>query len=217
MSAGAVLYIEQGSSEWLKERTGKVTGSRMCDVMAKLKRKEGESAARYGYKMELVAETLTGRSMTHYTSPDMERGTQLEPDARNEYEVRRGVFCDQVGFVLHDKIDRFGVSPDGFVGDSGLIEIKAPRVMTHLEYIVQGLPPEDYLWQMLAAMSCTGREWCDFVSYCPELPEDLQLFVKRVNRDEKLISALEIEVAQFLKEVDETVEKIRSANRDPRN
>src|SRR5262245_10585307 len=101
MSSGLALYIEQGSAEWLQERAGKVTGSRMCDVMARLKRKEGESAARYNYKMELVAETLTGRSMGHYRSPDMERGTQLEPDARNEYEIREGVLCDQVGFVLH--------------------------------------------------------------------------------------------------------------------
>lgn len=212
MSAGVALYIEQRSPEWIKARCGCVTGSRVCDVMAKLKRKEGESAARYGYKMELAAETLTGRAMDHYCSPDMERGTELEPMARSEYEIQRGILCDQVGFVLHDGIDRFGSSPDGLIGDDGLIEIKAPRIMTHLEYIMQGVPPEEYLWQMMAAMSCTGRQWCDFVSYCPDLPEDLQLFVKRVPRDDKLISAMELEVVQFLKEVDELVSKIKSSN-----
>lgn len=208
--SGVVLVAEQHTAEWIMARVGKVTGSRMCDVMAKLKRKEGESAARYGYKMEIVAEMLTGRAMDHYCSPDMERGTDLEPLARATYEIERNVMVEQVGFIQHGTIERFGSSPDGLVGDTGLIEIKAPRIMTHLQYIMDGEIPEDYQWQMLAAMACTGREWCDFVSYCPDLPDDLQLFVRRLPRNQPLIAAMELEVIQFLKEVDQSIERLKS-------
>lgn len=198
----------QGSPEWLAVRCGRVTGSRVADVMAKLKRKDGESAARYGYKIEIVVEILTGRAATHFMSDAMLWGVENEPFARAAYELKTDATVDDIGFAIHPDNKRFGASPDGIIGDDGLLECKCPNTSTHLEYIIAGEVPEQYKPQMLAEMACTGRKWVDFVSFDPRLPERLQLFIRRFERDDAMIYAMDLEITQFLSEVDEMLGKL---------
>lgn len=191
--------FEQGSPEWLAHRCGRLTASRVADVLAKVK--TGESASRRNLRTELVVERLTGKKTEGFTSAAMEWGVETEPLARAAYEVATGNLVDQVAFVDHPSIEWFGCSPDGLVGDDGLIEIKCPNSATHLEYIEDDCPPKKYVIQMMAQMACTGRKWCDFVSFDPRLPDGLQLFIVRVNTDDKYIQMMEDEVKQFLDEV----------------
>lgn len=207
----ALIDVEQGSAEWLQMRIGCVTGSRMSDVMAKLKRKEGEAQCRQDYKSEIVCEALTGRAADHYVSPAMEWGMENEIFARNAYEVEVGTI-EPVGFALHATIKRFGASPDGLVGHSGLVEFKCANTATHIDYIIKGVVPAEYHWQMLAEMACSERDWCDFVSYDPRLPKRLQLFVRRFERDDARIAEMEVEVEKFLAEVDEVIAKLHASN-----
>lgn len=200
--------VVQGSPDWLAMRVGRVTGSRVSDVLSYLK-KGGESQARKDYKAEIVCEILTGLAAEHYVSPAMEWGTANEEFARAAYEIERDATVNTIGFAVHPHIDRFGASPDGLVGDRGLIEIKCPNTSTHIDYLLADEVPEQYQPQMLAEMACTGREWCDFISFDPRLPKNLQLFVKRFDRDEERIGALEREVGKFLEEVDVIVGKLR--------
>jgi putative phage-type endonuclease len=202
-----LVEVEQGSAEWLLMRVGCVTGSRMADVMAKLKRKDGEAQCRQDYKSEIVCEALTGLSSPHYVSKEMEWGIENEIFARSVYEVEVGT-VEPVGFALHSKIKRFGASPDGLVGTDGLVEFKCPNTSTHIEYILRGVVPAEYQFQMLAEMACAERQWCDFVSYDPRLPKKLQLFVRRFARDEQRIAEMEAEVVKFLTEVDEQIDQL---------
>ena len=207
-----VLDFEQGTQEWLKARAGKVTASKIGDVMAKIK--SGEAAARKDYRAQIVAEILTGNPQgSTFTNEEMRWGTDNEPLARAEYETAKGVMVDQVGFVVHPTIDRAGCSPDGLVealvGDAGLVEIKCPKTATHLTYLLDGRVPSQYQPQMLWQMACTEAAWCDFVSFDPRLPEDLQLFVVRFKRDDERIKEMEAEVNLFLSEVDEILTKLR--------
>jgi putative phage-type endonuclease len=195
--------FEQGSPEWFAARAGKVTASRVADVLSKVK--DGESAGRRNLKADLVVERLTGQKTEGFTNAAMQWGTETEPQARAAYEVRTGSFVEQVGFVDHSTIVNFGASPDGLVGDDGLIEIKCPNTATHLEYLETDAPPKKYVVQMMAQMACTGRQWCDFVSFDPRLPDGLQLLIVRVNRDDKFIELMEDEIQKFLAEVDEKV------------
>ena len=197
----------QGSPEWLQMRTGCVTGSRMADVMAKLKRKDGEAQTRADYKAEIVCEILTGRAADHYVSPAMQWGSDNEIFARNAYELEVGS-TELIGFALHDSIKRLGASPDGLVGENGLVEFKCPTTATHLDYIIKGVVPAEYHWQMLCEMACTGRKWCDFASYDPRLPKRLQLFVRRFERDDARIAEMEAETQKFLAEVEEVIAKL---------
>ena len=196
-----LINCVQGDNQWFAERCGRVTASRMNDVLAVLK-KGGESAARAKYKLELLAEICTGHVEEHFVTEAMARGAEQEPFARAAYEVHAGVMVDQVGFFVHPRIDRAGASPDGLIGHDGLIEIKAPQTTTHLQYLIDGVVPVEYQAQMLWQMACTGREWCDFVSFDQRLPEHLQLFVVRFERDEKRIAELETAVGEFLRELD---------------
>lgn len=157
----------------------------------------------------MVAEILTGSTAEHYVSYWMEQGIENEPYARAAYEIQTGKMTEQIGFVLHPTIERAGCSPDSLVGDDGLAEYKAPKPETHIEYILAGVVPPEYEPQMQWQMACTGRKWNDFASYCGAFPEDLQLFVRRLPRDDKLISGYELEVTQFLKEVDQAIERIK--------
>lgn len=200
--------IEQQTTEWLQMRIGCVTGSRVADVMAKLKRKDGEAQCRADYKSQIVCEILTNRAFDHYVSPAMQWGLDNEIFARNAYEVAVDS-VQQVGFALHAKIQRLGASPDGLVGDDGLVEFKCPNTTTHLEYIITGEVPHEYHWQMLCEMACAERQWCDFVSYDPRLPKHLQLFVRRFHRDDARIAVMEVEVDQFLTEVAEKIETLK--------
>lgn len=199
--------IEQGSDAWKALRAGKVTASRVADVLSKIK--SGEAAGRKNYRMDLVAERLTGKPADSFTNSAMQWGTEQEPFARIAYETHKGLFVEQVPFVDHPTIEWFGCSPDGLVGEDGLLEIKCPNTTTHLEYLQEGKPPSKYIPQMMAQMACTGRKWCDFVSFDPRLPEDLQLFVVRLNWDDAYIQEMEAEVKQFLNEVDATLSQLK--------
>jgi len=204
-----ILDLEQGTPEWKAARAGKVTASKIADVMAKVQK--GEAAIRKNYRAQIVAEILTGKPQDDvYTNAAMQWGTDNEPLARAAYETANGVMVDQVGLVIHPSIDRGASSPDGLVDPNGLVEIKCPNTATHLEYLLAKAVPSQYQPQMLWQMACCGADWCDFVSYDPRLPEDLQLFVKRFNRDSERIEAMEAEVNLFLSEVDATIKALRS-------
>lgn len=192
--------IIQGSPEWFALRVGKVTASRVADVIAKTK--TGWGASRANYMAELIAERLTGEPAEKYTNAAMAWGTEKEPDARAAYEFFRDAHVVEVAFINHPVIGMTGASPDGFVGDHGLVEIKCPNTATHLDTLLSQSIPGKYVTQMLWQMACTGRQWCDFVSYDPRLPEAISLFVKRVERDDKEIADLEAKVAEFLGELD---------------
>lgn len=191
--------IIQGSIEWLKIRCGKVTASRVADVVAKTK--SGPAASRANYMAELIAERLTGEPAERFTNAAMQWGTEKEPDARAAYEFRTDATVTEIGFVCHPTIDASGASPDGLVASDGLVEIKAPNTSTHLETLLGQDVPAKYLTQMHWQMACTGRAWCDFVSFDPRLPESMRLFIKRVPRDNARIKELETEVAGFLLEL----------------
>lgn len=190
--------MEQRTKEWFSARLGKVTASRVADVLAKIK--SGESASRKNYKMELVVQRLTNKQGESFTNAAMEWGTEQEPFARMAYEAHTGTFVKEEGFVDHPTIEGFGCSPDGIVGE-GLIEIKCPNTANHIETVLENKVPSKYIPQMQCQMACTGAKWCDFVSFDPRVPEDLQLFVVRVERDQEYIDAMEVEVKQFLSEV----------------
>lgn len=199
--------IEQGSVEWLKLRAGRVTASRVADVIAKTK--TGVSASRAKYAGELIAERLTGVPAERYSNAAMAWGTEMEPEARSAYEYNRAAVVEQVAFVLHPTIGDSGASPDGLVDVDGLVEIKCPETRTHIETLLGQSVPSKYVTQMQWQMACTGRAWCDFVSYDPRLPEPMRFFCKRVMRDDVLIAELEREVVAFLNEVRGTVAQLQ--------
>ena len=199
--------IEQRTEEWFKQRLGKVTASAIANVIAKTK--TGVSASRDNYSTQLTLERLTGQQAEFYTNSAMEWGTATEPQARQAYEVYKGVFVDETGFVNHPTIEMSGASPDGLVGEDGLVEIKCPESKTQMETLLNQKVPTKYIPQMQWQMACTGRKWCDFVSFDPRMPDNLQLFVSRVNRDDTYINMLETEVKAFLAEIDQKIETLR--------
>ena len=205
--------IEQGSDEWFEQRLGRVTASRISDVMAKTR--SGYSASRKNYMMELLCQRLTGKREEGFTSAAMQRGIDLEPLARAAYEVHTGLFVDEVGFVLHPEYLYIGASPDGLVGEKGLIEIKCPNTAQHVACLRSGEPDSKYWWQMQCQMACTGRDWCDFVSFDDRMPEELQLFCVRVERDDEAILDLITECLEFLGELEqleaEMLQKMKEA------
>jgi len=201
------IEVKQGSPEWLALRAGKITASRLADVMSVIK--SGEAASRKDYRAQIAVETLTGLPMeSGFCSAEMAWGVVNEKFARAAYEVATDQFVDQVGFALHPLIERAGASPDGLVGVDGLLEIKCPKSSTHLDYIVANEVPEKYKLQMLWQMDCCTRQWCDFVSFDPRMPEHLQLFVKRFEIDNERIAKMREEVKKFLAEVDELIAKL---------
>lgn len=198
--------IVQGSPEWFLQRLGKVTASRVADVIAKTK--TGYSTSRENYLVEIALERLTGARQESYTNDAMKWGTETEPLARATYEATTGKFVDEVGMIAHPNIAMSGASPDGLVDDDGLIEIKCPNSATHAKTLMNKKPDGKYITQMQWQMACTGRKWCDFISFDPRFPTHLQMFVVRVDRDDELIASLEKEVTAFLEEVDQTVQKL---------
>jgi putative phage-type endonuclease len=191
--------MEQRSEEWFKARLGKVTASRVADVMARTK--SGYSTSRANYMAELICERLTGAPAERFTSAAMQWGTDNEPHAKASYAFMQDAAIEDVGFVIHPSIPDLGASPDGLVGTSGLIEVKCPNTATHIETLLGDGIDGKYITQMQVQMACTGREWCDFVSFDPRLPVDMQLFVKRVERDNARIAEIEDEVSAFLGEI----------------
>jgi putative phage-type endonuclease len=195
--------IIQGSESWFAARLGKITASKVEDVM------KGPKLAGYrNYRAQLLCERLTGQREETYINAAMQRGTDLEPLARECYEFISGTTVEQIGFVNHPYIPNFGCSPDGLVGEDGLIEIKCPNSATHIDYILAGVVPTDYVKQMTSQLSCTGRKWVDFVSYDPRLPEEMQLFIIRMHRHIDAIEEMEKAVFAFDKEVNRMIDQL---------
>jgi putative phage-type endonuclease len=207
-----VIKCEQNTAEWLEIRRGKITASRICDVMAVLTRKSkngvaGEpAAARIKYRTELMAERTTGRVPDHFVTPAMAWGHEYEGRARDAYEIAAGVMVEKVGFILHPTLDFAGASPDSLVGNNGGLEIKCPLMTTHLEWMEAGVVPEEHRDQMQFNMLCAEREWWDFMSFDPRQQEGGKVFVRRLERDEKRIAEIEEQVVSLHADVDRVIE-----------
>lgn len=196
--------IDQGTPEWHALRCGKVTASRLGAVMAK-GRNGAPSATRATYMGELIAERLSGVQQDGFVSAAMQRGKDVEPEARAAYAFYASVDLETVAFVDHPTIAMAGCSPDTLAGTNGLVEIKCPNSSTHIDTLLGAAIDRDYLLQMSWQMSCTGRAWCDFVSYDNRLPEHMRLHVRRVVRDDVLIGQIETEVRAFIAELEAKV------------
>lgn len=201
---------EQRTEEWHALRAGKVTASRLGDVIAKLKN-GGSSERRKNYMVELIAERLSGQPLDRFQSAAMRWGADYEAEARRGYEFRTGAEVLEVGFIQHPTIENAGASPDGFVGEDGLVEFKCPTLVTHVETLLEREVPEEHLPQIMWQLAVTGRAWCDFVSYDPRLPEDVRFFVRRVHRDDACIAKLEEEVTAFLAELEQKLTQLKEA------
>lgn len=191
---------EQRTDDWFAERLGEANGSRFGDIMAKTKG-GAETAARRNYRSQLVSERLTGVIEEVRTSGPMQWGVETEATARLEYELQTGFTVAESGRFKHDTL-RAGASPDGLVETDGLLEIKCPNTATHIETLKRKTVPYQYYWQVIGQLWLTGRDWCDFVSYDPRLPENAQMIIIRVEKNEEDINTLATEVEAFLKEVD---------------
>ena len=202
-------HIQQGSDAWRQQRVGKVTASRVADILRKGKG-GAISMSRARYMGELAAERLTGQPTVGFKSSDMEWGNTTEPLARDAYAFYRDADLTEVAFVTHATIGECGASPDRLVGADGLVEIKCPATHTHIATLLGAPIDTDYLTQMHWQMACTGRAWCDWVSFDPRMPEALRLHVQRVPRDAARIAEIETEVIAFLAELRETVDKLRN-------
>jgi hypothetical protein len=200
-----IIECAQGSPAWLLARCGVASASKFACVMAKIK--SGEAAERRNYRADLVVERLTGRPLEGFTTAAMKQGTEREPFARMAYEARTGLIVQEVGFCRHDELEA-GASPDGLIEGDGGLEIKCPERSAHLRYLQQEGEPPEYTWQIQGGMWITGRAWWDFVSYNPDFPENLQLIVRRIKRDEDAIKRLADSVTQFMAEVRAEVEAL---------
>ena len=200
--------LEQRTAEWHQIRCGKVTASPIANVTA-LKRDGKPTKAREDYMAEIIAEQLTGDIAEHFVSRPMQWGIEMEPEARSAYELAHDLFTEEIGFVQHPRIEMAGASPDGLVGEDGLVEIKCPNTSTHIKTLIRRAADPQYIPQMQWQMACTGRAWCDFASFDPRMPDDLQLYIARVERDDAIIAEMEAAVEQFLDEVAETIRAIR--------
>lgn len=198
----------QGTPEWHQARLGKLTASRIKDAIAKTK--TGWGASRANLMATLICERLTGQPAPSFINDAMRWGTETEPQARAAYSLHTGADVEEVGFIDHGSIVMAGASPDGMIGDLGLLEIKCPNTATHLDTLLRGDCPTDYVPQMQWQMACTGRAWCDFASFDPRLPEPMRLFVTRVHRDDRFISELEAMAREFLDELDTKVTTLRA-------
>ena len=200
----------QGTPEWFAERCGKVTASRVADLLAKTK--TGWGSSRPNYMAELIAERMTGIVAESYTNAAMQWGTEHETQAKDAYQFYMGTDIEDVGFISHPFIKDFGASPDGFVGSDGLVEIKCPLTSTHIETLLSGTIPGKYITQMQSQMACTDRKWNDFLSFDPRMPEILRLFRRRLYRDEDKILEIESEVTAFLNELVMKIKALEALN-----
>jgi putative phage-type endonuclease len=203
-----VLDFEQGSPEWHAYRCGKVTASRVADVIAKTK--TGWGASRANYAAQLVVERLTGTVAESYSNAAMQWGTDTEPRARLVYAMMTDAEVGQCGLIQHPTIPLSCASPDGLIGDDGLVEIKCPNSATHIETLLSETVPAKYVTQMQWQMACSDRAWCDFVSFDPRMPGEMQLFVSRVRRDDAVIKDLATQIETFLAEVADTVSQLQN-------
>ena len=198
--------IIQGSPEWFAQRCGKATASRISDIVAKTK--SGYSTSRANYMAQLVVERMTNQVAESFTNAAMEWGVQNEGFARANYESKMNLLVTETGAIDHPTIAMSAASPDGLIDDDGCLEIKCPITATHISTLLGEEITKKYYDQMQWQMACAERDWCDFVSYDPRMPEGLQLFIKRVPRSNMYIAELEGEVIQFLTEVDDKVNKL---------
>jgi putative phage-type endonuclease len=199
--------MEQGTVEWFAARCGKVTASRVADIIAKTK--TGASASRENYLAQLVCERMTGKPAESYSNSAMQHGTDTEPYARAAYEARMDLLVTEVGFIDHPWIAMSGASPDGLANE-GMVEIKCPNTATHIDTLLSRTVPAKYITQMMYQMACADRPWCDFVSFDPRLPERHQLFIKRINYDPEMVNLLENSIIQFLGDVDLKIQQLES-------
>lgn len=204
-----MLDCDQRSPEWFQARLGKATASKISDIMAKTAK--GPGASRANYAAQLVCERLTGRCTDSFSNGAMQWGTDTEPFARDAYRLHALCEVRECGFVEHPTVAMSGASPDGLIGDDGLVEIKCPNSATHIDTLLGKSVPAKYHHQIQWQLACTGRAWCDFVSFDPRLPEPMQLFVQRVDRNDVVIAEMEREVAAFLAEVDAKVAALVAA------
>lgn len=191
--------MPQRDPEWYAIRCGKITASRIADIMAVTK--SGPSSSRKNYLAVIVAERLTGVPAESYTSAAMQWGIEMEAMARDAYRIFKSADVQEVDFVVHPSMAYAGASPDGLVGSDGLIEIKCPNTSTHIEHLITRNIPQKYVYQMQFQMACTSRAWCDFVSFDPRLPERLSFSCVRVDRDDAMIETIESAVRKFDREV----------------
>lgn len=201
------MIPQSDEAAWAKARLGRLTASRVSDALARIK--VGWSTSRANYAAELVAERLTGVAGDRFVSGPMQWGLDCEAQARRAYEFYNDVTMAPAAFVIHPRLEWAGASPDGFIGDDGLWECKCPNTNTHIKTLRAGTIPSEYVQQMQWQLCCTGRKWVDFTSFDPRLPEEMRLFVRRLERDDKAIAALEADVEVFLAEVDALVAELR--------
>lgn len=202
--------IEQGSADWFAARLGKITASRVADVLA-TGRAGAESLTRKKYRNELIRERLTGKRLEGYTNAAMERGTLLEPIARAAYEIKHNVFVEQVSFVNHPVIQNAGASPDGLIDIDGLLEIKCPNPETHIDYLLsegQTLRAR-YFDQVQFQLAVTNRFYCHLISFDPDMIDELQLCLVEIQRDNEYIANMEAEIIKFDNEITETILKLK--------
>ncbi|MEW6316267.1 MAG: lambda exonuclease family protein [Pseudomonadota bacterium] len=205
--------MQQQTEDWYTARLGRVTASRVRDVMAK-GRGGAPSATRQNYMMQLLCERLTGKREEGFTSAAMQRGNELEPIARMAYELYADAEVTEAGLILHPKIEGFGASPDGLILSArGGIEIKCPNTATHVATIQSGKHDPQYEWQMFAQMACADLEWVDFVTFDDRLPDELQYACFRLERDEARIRQMETEIKLFLEELAELEHEMRERMR----
>jgi putative phage-type endonuclease len=204
--------MEQRTPEWYAARLGKVTASRVADITSKTK--SGYSTSRANYMAELLCERLTGTKADGYVNAAMQWGIDIEPSAREAYQSLLGVLVEETGFVNHPDITMAGASPDGLIGDVGMVEIKCPTTSVHIDTLMSGVVPSKHMAQIQWQMACTGRNWCDFVSYDPRMPENMRMFVQRVDRDETYIEETTKEVNLFLSELDTKISTLNQTYGD---
>lgn len=203
------INLIQGTPEWRQARCGSLGASRIAEALARTK--TGWGASRANLMAELICERLTGIPADSYTNAAMQWGIDTEPMARAAYSFHSGFDVVQVGLIHHPRIAGTHASPDGLVSGDGLVEIKCPNSATHIETLLVEGVPEKYLKQAQWQMACTDRHWCDWVSFDPRMPESMRLFIKRIARDEKMISDMEKEVLAFLRELESKVQGLRQA------
>lgn len=195
--------MQQRTEEWFAARCGKVTASRMKDIIAK-----SDTAAYRNYQAEIISERLSGRPAESYSSREMQRGTELEPKARAVYLLETGSDVSETGLIPHPSIANSGASPDGLVDNDGLLEIKCPNTATHIDFLLHRQPKREYILQMQWQMACTGRLWCDFVSYDDRLPEPHAYACIRIMRDPETIELLEQAATDFLAEAEAIIKQL---------
>jgi putative phage-type endonuclease len=195
-----IKEMEQGSDEWLSLRLGKVTASKMSDVLSK-GRGTAPSKTAETYMMELLAERLTGESKPFFENDAMRWGTETEPQARFMYELKSGNKVEEVAFIERDEFT--GVSPDGLIGDDGMIEIKCPTTITQIKRALTDDYSKDYYAQIQMQLWVAERQWCDFLSFDPRLDVDAGYLLQRVERDEEFIKNMEEKTAAFIAKMNE--------------